>query len=192
MPLKSNSFKSEMRSDLLQQLKQISTDQQNEWSRAIQKNLSQVLANQSGEWGAFYPLGNEPQFEWVSVSSAIQWCFPEVVAERLQFKRNAKNFRRSTLGVSEPVDGEVIDLADLRGVIVPGLAFSAKGHRLGRGKGFYDRALASYQGKKVGVCYGISFKQEIPTESHDVLFHQIITENSAHQVENVEGDPQWN
>ena len=37
--------------------------------------------------------------------------------------------------------------------VVPGLAYDKSGHRLGYGKGYYDRFLSSYNGTKIGVCY---------------------------------------
>lgn len=187
-----NTMKSELRSDLLQQIRNVPSIQKKEWSLSIQKNLNALLSGQKGYWGAFQPLADEPQLNWLEVSPNIQWCFPQTQEHNLQFKFGAKSHRRSALGVNEPVDGVDVSIDELQGVVVPGVAFGEDGHRLGRGKGFYDRALTSFVGKKVGVCFELSFKSEVPHETHDVLFHQVITENTVYQVDHPEGDLKWN
>ena len=53
-------------------------------------------------------------------------------------------------------------------VLVPGLAFTRTGDRLGRGKGFYDRYLANYPGIKIGLAFREQLLEDIPTEAHDV------------------------
>lgn len=185
-------MKSAWRSDLLQQIRSASDIQKEEWSVGIQKNLHVLLSSQEGYWGAFQPLVDEPQIQWSEVSNRIQWCFPQAVENNLQFKHGAKSHARSALGVNEPVDGADVAFDQLQGVVVPGVAFDQDGHRLGRGKGFYDRALASFAGKKVGICFGLSFKTHLPHEDHDILFHQIVTENFVYQVDHPEGDLKWN
>ena len=189
-------MKSELRSDLLQQIRNASSVQKKEWSSNIQKNLHVLLSAEEGYWGAYHPLSDEPDLQWSEVSQKIQWCFPQTVQagnkNQLQFKFGAKSHIKSALGVSEPVDGVDVEIDQLQGVIVPGVGFGKDGYRLGRGKGFYDQALSSFSGKKVGVCFGLSLKSEIPHEDHDVLFHQIVTENSVYQVDHPEGDIKWN
>ena len=62
--------------------------------------------------------------------------------------------------------------AGVKWVFVPGLAFSPDGHRLGRGKGYYDRCLAVLRAsancpKIIGLCLKEQVISEIPIESHD-------------------------
>lgn len=185
-------MKSGLRSDLLQQIRNASSVQKKEWSTRIQQNLNNLLSTQQGYWGAYRPLSDEPEIDWSQVSSQINWCFPQTLEKNLQFKFAARSHVKSALGVQEPIDGVDVGLDQLQGVVVPGVAFGKNGYRLGRGKGFYDRALSTFSGKKVGVCFGLSLKPETPHEDHDVLFHQIVTENSVYQVDFPEGDIKWN
>ena len=60
--------------------------------------------------------------------------------------------------------------------LVPGLAFSPDGARLGRGAGYYDRLLAPSSGLKIGVCLDCQLLAEIPVQKHDVKMQHIITE----------------
>ncbi|MGQ1889017.1 5-formyltetrahydrofolate cyclo-ligase [Thermophagus sp. OGC60D27] len=78
--------------------------------------------------------------------------------------------------ISEPTgrlvnDPSLIDLA-----IVPGIAFTSGGARLGRGKGYYDRTLPLLnRAFKVGVAFPAQIVKDIPTDGNDVFLDQVIT-----------------
>jgi 5-formyltetrahydrofolate cyclo-ligase len=60
--------------------------------------------------------------------------------------------------------------------IVPLLLFDRRGHRLGYGKGFYDRLLAASPGITVGVAFAAQEVDALPAEPHDVALDWVITE----------------
>ncbi len=60
--------------------------------------------------------------------------------------------------------------------IVPGMAFDRQGHRLGRGKGYYDRFLSCIPNAyKLGVCFPFQMLEIIPSETTDVVMDEVIT-----------------
>ena len=60
-------------------------------------------------------------------------------------------------------------------ILVPGVAFSPHGYRLGRGKGYYDKFLSKYSNLfTVGVCFREQFYLDIPTEPHDIPMRKVI------------------
>jgi 5-formyltetrahydrofolate cyclo-ligase len=62
-------------------------------------------------------------------------------------------------------------------VIAPGIAFTARGDRLGRGKGFYDRFLAAHAGSfAIGLGYEVQIVEEIPITPTDHRMDMVITE----------------
>ena len=65
-------------------------------------------------------------------------------------------------------------------MIVPALAFDKSGGRLGRGGGFYDRALADYQGVSVGVIREAFLFDTLPMEEHDRRVGHIVTEKGVY------------
>ena len=70
-------------------------------------------------------------------------------------------------------DYEKIDVA-----VVPGMAFDKEGHRLGRGKGYYDRFLRLLpKTYKIGICFSWQLVDNVPTDEHDILMDQIMTVN---------------
>lgn len=61
-------------------------------------------------------------------------------------------------------------------IVVPGMAFDRNGHRLGRGKGFYDRFLIKYPDvKTIGICFDFQLLEEIPVEPHDRVVNEVLT-----------------
>lgn len=79
-------------------------------------------------------------------------------------------------GIREPAPTCVaIPLRDLDLVLVPGVAFARDGHRLGRGKGFYDRLLQHFTGQKIGIAFDEQIVEAIPAEKNDVRMDWILT-----------------
>jgi 5-formyltetrahydrofolate cyclo-ligase len=72
-----------------------------------------------------------------------------------------------------PLPVEALDL-----VVVPGLAFSQDGHRLGFGGGYYDRLLARLPADcvTVGLCRAAMMREDLPLEPHDLPVAWVITE----------------
>ena len=60
--------------------------------------------------------------------------------------------------------------------LVPGLAFTRDGRRLGYGGGWYDRLMADApaSAKKVGVAYSFQVVEDLPSEPHDILLTDVI------------------
>lgn len=60
-------------------------------------------------------------------------------------------------------------------IITPGMAFTPDGRRLGRGRGFYDRAFATLPNAiRIGVGFQCQLLDDLPTEPHDTSLHHII------------------
>ena len=74
-----------------------------------------------------------------------------------------------------------IRAASLTAVVVPGLAFDRRGHRLGRGAGVYDRFLATLPSHvlRIGLTPSAFLVPELPTEPHDVPMHFVVTEREV-------------
>ena len=60
-------------------------------------------------------------------------------------------------------------------ILVPGVAFDQQGHRLGRGKGYYDQLLTAIRGTRCGVAFDQQIAQAIPVERHDARMDYLLT-----------------
>ena len=61
-------------------------------------------------------------------------------------------------------------------ILTPGIVFSIDGHRIGYGKGFYDRLLKKAKCPKIGIAYDFQIVKNTAAEKHDVPMDMIITE----------------
>jgi 5-formyltetrahydrofolate cyclo-ligase len=80
----------------------------------------------------------------------------------------------STFGVPEPT-GPAIEVSEIDLVIVPGLAFTSAGDRLGYGQGYYDRLLPTVSAPTIGVCFEDQLVDEMPTTDHDVRVDMVVS-----------------
>lgn len=65
--------------------------------------------------------------------------------------------------------------------LVPGLAFTLAGDRLGRGAGYYDRLLTGVEGPRIGIGFDWQILPELPTAPHDVPLTDLVTDRRTHQ-----------
>lgn len=84
-------------------------------------------------------------------------------------------------GVPEPAAPKAVDPLTVDLVIVPGMAFDHRGGRLGYGKGYYDRILATCRPTccKIGVGYAWQVVEgALPLSGHDVCLDLVVTERA--------------
>jgi 5-formyltetrahydrofolate cyclo-ligase len=88
---------------------------------------------------------------------------------------------RGPLGAREPPqDAPAIDVDDIECVVMPGVAFSLDGLRLGRGGGYYDATLRTMpRAARVGVAFDVQLVPSLPREPHDAPLDAIVTEARA-------------
>lgn len=88
-------------------------------------------------------------------------------------------------GIREP-HGEVFrDIGNIGVAIVPGMAFSRDGYRLGRGKGYYDRFLPILpQCQRIGLCYSFQLMNQLPHDKFDARMDCIITPYEYIEIQN--------
>lgn len=83
--------------------------------------------------------------------------------------------QKGAFGIPEPRGSVITDPSLIDLVIVPGMAFSVAGDRMGRGGGYYDRFLPELKkAYRIGVCYQCQIINELPVEMHDVSMDKVI------------------
>jgi len=116
-----------------------------------------------------------------ALSAGKKVLLPAVSVHGLAFRRirGETDLVPGRYGIPEPNSSclqQETDTIDL--FVIPGVAFDLSGHRVGYGRGYYDRALHRYEagGKLVGVCYDFQLVEAIAGEPHDVIMDRVITE----------------
>jgi len=88
------------------------------------------------------------------------------------------------LGIPEPagrsLGTDALETCDV--VVVPALAVDHAGHRLGRGAGYYDRALAGVRAPLCALVFAHELVPELPHEPHDVPVQMAVTPGGLFRV----------
>ena len=156
---------------------------------AADKELSSALmraalwrcidACDAGVVAMFSPLPDEPQI-WPLVdelSKTKTVVLPRVEGDVMSFYHYEPGMlSKGSFGIMEPVLCEAIEPSEIDLMVVPGVAFTADGYRMGRGKGYYDKYMSSdgFRAMKLGVCYSCQLVDELPVEPHDVRMDKVI------------------
>ena len=132
----------------------------------------------------FFPLPSEPDISPLldeALASGKLLALPRFNAttntyEPVQVRDLARELVTGPFGVREPTaDCPLVTMNRLDLALVPGLGFDARGHRLGRGKGHYDRLLAGFPGRTVGVTFDFQVVAQVPAEPHDIVLDAVVT-----------------
>lgn len=103
---------------------------------------------------------------------------PTVVGDELELHKylNEQELSTSsTFGIQESTGPLFTDYSRIDLAIIPGVAFTPAGIRLGRGKGYYDRLLPKLQCPLIGVAFPFQIMDWLPCEEHDVCMTQVIS-----------------
>ncbi len=128
-------------------------------------------------------MSSEPDIEplWTG-GTETRLCLPRVRGEEVELIRleDPAVLRGATWKLAEGVfeDAPVVAPESVDLFLVPGLAFTASGQRLGRGGGYYDRLLLRRGSESItlGVCFAAQLWDAIPIETHDQQVDAVLTE----------------
>ena len=115
---------------------------------ALAAHLLSELAAHEGRIAGYWAVGGELPLHAVqsALPATLRWCLPVLHDDgRLRFREwsAGQPLAANRHGIPEPVDGPLLGAEALAVVLVPLLAFDARGYRLGQGGGWYDRSFAS-------------------------------------------------
>ena len=80
----------------------------------------------------------------------------------------------STFGIHESIGPLFTDYSKIDLAVIPGIAFTSAGNRLGRGKGYYDRLLPKLQCPLIGIAFPFQMVKWLPCEEHDIRVTEVI------------------
>lgn len=180
--------KKPIRVDMLARRKHLAAEICLSHSLRIQERfLAMAVYRDAGTLALYSPILNEVFTEEIfhcARREGKKLAFPRVQGEDLVFVEVAsrRELMPGSFGVLEPGGQDLVPASELDVLLVPGVAFDLCGHRLGYGKGFYDRALGR-QGRPrqvIGLCYELQLVQRLPAEEHDVCLDLLVTEERCY------------
>ena len=152
-----------------------------------EKICSEVLRSawwqEAGTLLLYYPLADE-----VDVRPLIQEAhrhgkrvlLPVCVGDDLELHlyEGEDSLMPGAFGIMEP-QGALFapeDYPEIQLALIPGMAFDRVGHRLGRGRGYYDRLLPRLTAARLqGICFPFQLLDEVPADAHDIPVHAVTT-----------------
>ena len=182
--------KKTLRRDLLRKRLSLSNTLVSLKSQAITNHLLAIARiREKNNFSCYLSINNEVDTT-IIIDSLIQKGVNIFVPT---YSKTTNNYQFSRFGgwqdleegpqrILQPKDTYIIDPSLIGVAILPGLAFSKEGVRLGYGKGVFDRLLAGSTALKIGLAYEFQIIDgNIPKEKHDLLMDLIVTEKKVYR-----------
>lgn len=147
--------------------------------KTVSDKLFEILKNEKQVY-VFAPIKSEMDLTDLYVKlmdNNVKLAFPRTEGDDMDFYyiNSFKDLCEGYMSIPEPRDYcKLADLPDAI-MIVPGLAFSTDGRRIGYGGGFYDRYFSRYENiYKIGVAFNHQIDDNIICEGHDIKMDMVV------------------
>ncbi len=173
--------KQRLRRRMLERRGSLSSEEAARLGGLAQRHVIEMAEFQSARSvGLYHPLGSEVRTDVIAEAARRQGkkvSLPRTEGNMIRFYeyRAGDDLVEGRFGVMEPVPTKHPVELDL--VVIPGVAFDAKGCRIGYGKGFYDRFLAQAPATfSVGLAYSFQVVEGLPRGRFDRKLGALITD----------------
>ncbi len=175
--------KSDIRKAILERRTRIAHGEKKRSEKRIIENIRSLPEYQKAKTIALYfPVRGEVDLLALMHEEGKIALFPKVEREELAFypARTPDDFVAGSFGIPEPSGDGPVAVHDIDLIFVPGICFDDCCHRLGYGKGYYDRLLKANPGVcAIGVCFDECFVRHLPVEPWDASVDCIVTQTGV-------------
>jgi len=154
-------------------------------------HLLPELAAHEGRIAGYWAVDGELPLHVIQahLPATLRWCLPVLHEDRrLRFREwsAGQPLAPNRHGIPEPAEGALLDAGELAVVLVPLLAFDARGQRLGQGGGWYDRSFAGRTKPcLIGIGYDWQAVSALDATTWDVPLDAVATPSDFHRFEHV-------
>ena len=176
--------KKQIRSKILLKIKTQKEEDRDRKSKIIKEKLFRTRVFKKAKRMMFYiSFGGEVDTKEMIKAAiklgkivAVPVCRRNRIVIRPCILQDKARLKKGPYGISEPAMKTFINSRDIDLVVVPGVAFDKQGHRLGRGKGYYDCFLKKLPKKtpSIGLAFDFQILPSMPTTPQDVNVDKII------------------
>lgn len=185
-------YKHNLRLQIRKDRNNISQESKSKMDAEIKKQLFQTKEYQESEI-IFTYVSKSNEVDTINIIKdmlqnskrvAVPRCIPEKYGMDFYEINSLSQLQKGCYGVLEPDPSLCRKVLDDRPCIclVPGLSFDSQGYRLGYGKGYYDRFLATFSGYTIGLCYCACLRMELPRGYFDRPVNILITEKYSRRI----------
>lgn len=175
--------KSDIRKAILEKRTAIAHGEKKRSEERIVENIRSLPEYRKAKTIALYfPVRGEVDLLTLMHEEGKIFLFPKVERDELVFypAQTPDDFVTGSFGIPEPSGGRAVPAHDIDLIFVPGICFDDRCHRLGYGKGYYDRLLTSNPDVcTIGVSFDECFVRHLPAEPWDVNVHGVVTQTGV-------------
>lgn len=180
MPSVKMQSKSDIRNVILVRRQEIAHEEKKRFEAQIAGHIRNLPQYQEAQLLAiYYPIRQEVSLLSLMHDAKKTILFPKVEQNDLIFypAETLEDFVSGGFGIPEPVRGEAAQVHDIDLILVPGISFDWRGHRVGYGKGYYDRLIRANPGVyTVGVCFDEFYVGRLPDDPWDACVDGVVTQ----------------
>jgi 5-formyltetrahydrofolate cyclo-ligase len=140
----------------------------------------------------FWPMRSEVDVRPLMFAlreNGARLCLPAIIDKTtIVFRELVRGAALVDMGYGTAGPGEEAETLDPSIMLVPLAAFDSRGHRIGYGAGYYDRAIArlteaGHAPRLIGIAFDCQEVPVVPDEPHDVIVPEILTESGLRRFE---------
>lgn len=165
------------------------------WRIEASLAMASAIDDVAGEPGevvsGFWPMRSEVDVR--PLMSALRergarLCLPAILDKTtIVFRELLRGAEMVDMGYGTSGPGPEAEVLDPSLMLVPLAAFDRRGHRIGYGAGYYDRAIARLRAagilpRLIGIAFDCQEVPAVPDEPHDVVLPSILTESGLHRI----------
>lgn len=186
--------KTQLRKEYLEARKQLSEQQFEELNAQLRSRLFTELDNTKGLAHIFLPIKDKKE---VDTWPILRWLWNkgwDTCTSISHFDDNRLShvlidaqatYAENKWGVPEPINTQPVLPIEIGLVLVPMLCFDLNGHRVGYGKGYYDRFLSECRKDviKIGLCMAEPVERILDASPQDIAMNLCITPRQVYRFE---------
>lgn len=138
----------------------------------------------------FWPMRSEVDVRPLMFAFAelgARLCLPAILdKETIVFRELVRGAPLIDMGFGTAGPGPEAEVLQPTLMLVPLAAFDRRGHRIGYGAGYYDRAIGKLQAgqrppRLIGIAFDCQEVEKVPDEPHDIVIPEFLTESGLHR-----------
>ncbi|MGX7074459.1 5-formyltetrahydrofolate cyclo-ligase [Falseniella ignava] len=173
-------MKSELRKQVLQEMKALSQEQKRSMDQGLtERFLQHPFYQEAKNLATYLPFPHEFQTQKLinqALKDSKKVLIPKTYPKgRMEFViYDPRQLVKTSFGLLEPQgDLEIVDPSQIDLIHVPGLAFTTEGYRIGYGGGYYDRYLENFAGHTMSTIYPCQIQTFNP-DNHDIPVEEVL------------------
>ncbi|MGX8011436.1 5-formyltetrahydrofolate cyclo-ligase [Mesorhizobium sp. ORM8.1] len=183
----SKELKKQLRKDALARRDALDDFWRVEIALEMAETAKEKIALEQGQIvSGFWPMRSEVDVRPLMFAlreNGARLCLPAILDKTtIVFRELVREAPMVEMGFGTVGPHEEAEVLDPTMMLVPLAAFDARGHRIGYGAGYYDRAIAKLAAKGIiprliGIAFDCQEVERVPDEDHDVIISEILTES---------------